>query len=166
LEWYPGALRSLVVPIVRRVSRPSVVISLRRTAPSLRTQTSTALLKLRAARGRNCDATTVSLSTAARRRRERRMSVVSRGLPWPIKVHAHFQGPPGFQRALNGIPPANAERTGRANCLTSPTSRTSSPASSPNRLRRTNTRHWIARAGSSQYACVSPIGSGSIVVPL
>jgi hypothetical protein len=32
------------------------------------------------------------------------------------------------------FPPATAERTGRANCLISVTSRTSSPASSPNRF--------------------------------
>jgi hypothetical protein len=56
---------------------------------------------------------------------------------------------------LNDFPVVTAVRTGRANCLISVTSRAKPPASSPNRLRRTNARHWIARAGSSQYTCQS-----------
>ena len=67
----PGALRWLVDPIVRRVSRSSIVTSLQQTAEAIRSGTNTASRSSEAARcpDRNCVATSGSLSAASGRQR-------------------------------------------------------------------------------------------------
>ena len=64
----PGALRWLVDPIVRRVSRSSIAISLQQTAKAIRSGANTASRSSEHARcpDRNCAVTSVSLSAAAR----------------------------------------------------------------------------------------------------
>jgi hypothetical protein len=67
----PGELRWLVDPIVRRVSRSSIAISLQQTAEAIRSGTNTANRSLEAARcpDTNCVTTSVSLSAPAGRQR-------------------------------------------------------------------------------------------------